>query len=82
MGELSLKEQGDTEFKAKNYAKAIEFYAQALVNAPNEHTIYGNRSNAYLKLKNYEDALADANKCIELKADWSKGYHRKGTALH
>ena len=30
----------------------------------------------------YDDALADASKCIELKGDWGKGYGRKGAALH
>ena len=29
----------------------------------------------------YESALADANKVIELKAEWPKGYVRKGAAL-
>jgi stress-induced-phosphoprotein 1 len=33
-------------------------------------------------LKNFQNALEDANKTTELKPDWSKGYGRKGTALH
>ena len=32
-------------------------------------------------MKKYEEALTDANKCIELQPDWSKGYQRKGMAL-
>ena len=33
-------------------------------------------------MKNYEQALEDANKTTELKPDWAKGYGRKGAALH
>lgn len=44
--------------------------------------LYSNRSGAYASLKNWEKALEDANKTTELKPDWSKGWGRKGTALH
>jgi len=33
-------------------------------------------------LKKYDEAIQDANKTIELKPDWVKGYSRKGAALH
>lgn len=39
---------------------------------PLEHVFYSNRSAAYAKGKNYEKALADARKCVELKPDWGK----------
>lgn len=32
-------------------------------------------------MKNYEEALNDADKCIEIQPDWSKGYQRKAMAL-
>jgi stress-induced-phosphoprotein 1 len=44
--------------------------------------LYSNRSGAYASLKDWEAALEDANKTTELKPDWSKGWGRKGTALH
>ena len=69
-------------FKAQNFEKAIEHYTSAIGETPTDHTIYGNRSASYLKMKNYDSALQDAEKCIELKPDWSKGYQRKGHALH
>lgn len=43
--------------------------------------LYSNRSAAYLKAKRYILAIDDAEKAIELKPDWSKGYSRKATAL-
>jgi stress-induced-phosphoprotein 1 len=33
-------------------------------------------------LKKWDDALADAEKCVELKPDWAKGYSRLGGALY
>jgi len=36
---------------------------------------------AYTNLEQYELALKDAEKCIELAPDWVKGYFRKGKAL-
>ena len=69
-------------FKAQNFEKAIEHYTSAIGETPDDHTIYGNRSASYFKLQQYEKAQADAEKCIELKPDWSKGYQRKGNALH
>ena len=33
-------------------------------------------------MKDFDQALADANKVIEIKPDWPKGYTRKAGALH
>ena len=77
----SFKDQGNAAFKAKDYATAISHYTSALEETPDEHTILGNRSAAKYQLKQYDEALADANKCIEIQPDWSKGYQRKAMAL-
>jgi len=76
------KELGNEQFKLKNFEKAIEFYTQAINENPTDHTIYGNRSASYTNLKKFEEALNDGEKCIQLKADWGKGYQRKALALH
>ena len=31
---------------------------------------------------NYEQALADAERCVALRPDWAKGHTRKASALH
>ncbi|KAL6893646.1 hypothetical protein ACP4OV_007744 [Aristida adscensionis] len=36
---------------------------------------------AILKMGEVQDALRDANDCIKLRSDWTKGYYRKGAAL-
>jgi len=76
------KDEGNAAFKAKDFNKAIECYTKALEETPTDHTIYGNRSASYHNLKKFREAVNDAEKCIELKSDWSKGYQRKGMALH
>ena len=78
---MSFKEQGNNAFKTKDFDTAIKFYTQAIEENPTDHTIYGNRSAAYYSLKKHSEAQADAEKCIEIKPDWSKGYQRKAMAL-
>ena len=68
------KELGNEQFKQKNFEKAVEFYGQAIAENPSDHTIYGNRSASYHNMKKFDLALQDAEKCISIKADWSKGY--------
>lgn len=45
------------------------------------HVYFSNRSASFLSLNNSVKALEDADKCIELKPDWAKGFSRKGAAL-
>ena len=40
-----------------------------------------NRAAAFIHLGKESKAIQDANKAIELKPDWAKGYFRKGAAL-
>jgi len=79
---LEAKNKGNTAFSAGDFTTAIQLFTEAIGYDPTNHVLYSNRSAAYSSLNKYEDALADANKTIELKSDWSKGYGRKGTALH
>ena len=81
---ITMEEQkalGNAEFKAGNYEKAIGFFTKAIELEAN-HVLYSNRSACHCALKEYDSAAADAEKCIGMKADWGKGYARKGAALH
>lgn len=75
-----FKEQGNEAFKQKNYDAAIQLYSQALESNPTDFTILGNRAAAYHNLQKYTEALGDAEQCILIKPDWSKGYQRKAMA--
>jgi len=74
------KDLGNQAFKAKDFEGAITHYTDALSIAPTDHTILGNRAAAYHNLNKYDEALTDAEKCIEIKPDWSKGFQRKAMA--
>jgi stress-induced-phosphoprotein 1 len=57
-------------------------FGEAIEADPSNHVLYSNRSGAYASLKQWEKALDDATKTTEIKPDWSKGWGRKGAALH
>ncbi|EGG19805.1 hypothetical protein DFA_06907 [Cavenderia fasciculata] len=45
------------------------------------HILYSNKSACHYNLKNYVEALMDADKSIELAPSWPKGYFRRAQAL-
>ena len=57
-------------------------YSDAIRLAPGQHTLYSNRSACQCAAGDYQSALNDACKCIDLMPAWPKGYARKGAALH
>ena len=61
--------------------EAIKMYSQAIAGDENDHTLFGNRSAAFLAVGLLEKALWDAEKAVKLKPDWAKGYYRMGCAL-
>ena len=60
---------------------AVQLFTKAIEADSTNHVLYSNRSAAYCSLRDYPKALEDANQTIALKADWPKGYSRKGAAL-
>lgn len=76
-----LKDEGNKLVAAKKFAKAIECYTQALALDPSSRVLWANRSAAHLELKQAKEAIADAQKAIDVDASWPKGYYRLGTAL-
>lgn len=56
--------------------------AQAIELDGSNAVYFSNRSAALLSKKDSAGALVDAERCIALRADWPKGYARKGAALH
>eukprot|EP01083_Nonionella_stella_P141743 437319_1 len=78
----SLKEKGNEAFVRKDFEDALEFYAEALYQDIDEkHSIHSNRSACFIEVHKFAEALEDAEMCIKLKPEWSKGYFRKGRAL-
>jgi stress-induced-phosphoprotein 1 len=77
-----LKAQGNKAIAAKDFDTAVDFFTQAIALQPDNHILYSNRSAAFASKKDWAHALEDAEKTTEIKADWPKGWGRKGTALY
>lgn len=75
-----FKNLGNKAFTEEKFEEALDYFTKAIELNPNDHVFYSNRSGCYASLKNYQEALNDANKCISIKPDWAKGYTRKGLA--
>ena len=77
----ALKAKGNAALGAGNINDAIKYYTSAIDAAPRHHVYYSNRSAAYMRAGQFEDARADGKKCTELNPRWAKGYSRLGCAL-
>ena len=76
------KAKGNAALQAGNTTEAIEAYGKAIDLDGANHVYYSNRSAAYLKQGNANNALEDADACLGLNPGFAKGYSRKGAALH
>ena len=85
-----LKADGNNAFSKYKYAKAETSYGKAidlLAWAKLEclkdfmGVLYSNRSACRMEIKRFEEALCDAEKSLENKPGWTKGYFRKSQAL-
>ncbi|MCQ2820821.1 MAG: tetratricopeptide repeat protein [archaeon] len=81
MSAKEWKDKGNAFVKEKKYKEALDCYSQAISCDPNDPILYSNRSAMHSNLEEFKEALEDAEKAISLKADYSKAYLRKGTAL-
>ena len=77
----AAKAAGNAALKAKNWGQAVACYTEAICLDGSNHVYHSNRSAAHLGAASYEDAIADAEKCIQLAPTFAKGYGRKAAAL-
>ncbi|KAL7269998.1 Hsp90 cochaperone [Rhizina undulata] len=67
-----LKAEGNKAFASKDFEKAISLFTQAIEVDPSNHVLYSNRSACYASLKDFGNALKDAEKCIGTNIKISK----------
>ncbi|MDP2438694.1 MAG: tetratricopeptide repeat protein [archaeon] len=79
---LEAKERGAKLFQEGKMPEAIQEFSEAIKRNPKDHTIFSNRSFAYLKLGAFAEALSDAEHTIKLDPTFIKGYIRKAQVHH
>jgi stress-induced-phosphoprotein 1 len=75
------REEGNTAFKAGDFAGAVKSYSEAIKRDPQDPRGYNNRAAAYQKLVALPEALKDANEAIKIDSAFVKGYIRKSNIL-
>lgn len=78
---LALKEEGNQAHVAKDHARAIELYTQAIALNPLDAVLYSNRCAAYMGAEDHTKALEDARVAKALRPDWVKALFREGQCL-
>lgn len=80
-----MKQEGNVEFKAGRHQAAIKKYSDALDVDPTNKNINAkllqNRAQCKIKLKQYDDAIADADKAVSLDPGYNKARKTKANAL-
>eukprot|EP00871_Galdieria_phlegrea_P005004 jgi/Galph1/5504/GphlegSOOS_G4160.1 len=77
----ALKEAGNQHMARGAFGKALRIYNRAIELDHNNALLYSNRSAAHYNLRNFEAALEDAAKAVQLAPKWWKAYKRKGLSL-
>ncbi|XP_013731008.1 protein SGT1 homolog A isoform X2 [Brassica napus] len=75
-----LAAQAKEAFVDDDFDVAVDLYSKAIDLDPSCADFFADRAQAYIKLQNFTEAVADAKKAIELDPSLTKAYLRKGTA--
>ena len=76
------KAQGNEFYQAENWGDAVRSYSEAIRRNPENAVYYGNRAATYMKLREYQLALTDSDKCVTVDPGFIKGWLRKGMSHH
>lgn len=59
--------------------EALNHLTEAIALDASNPLLFINRAAAYARLKNYDDAMEDAETVVEMRPDWPEAYLRKGS---
>lgn len=80
-----MKEEGNVEFKAGRLDSAIAKYSEALEVDPSNRSLNAkllqNRAQCKIKLKQYDEAISDAERAVSLDPSYTKARKTKANAL-
>ena len=77
----AAREEGNTQFKAGDFASAVKSYTESIKRDPSDARGYNNRAAAYMKLAALPEALKDVNEAIKTDPNFVKAYIRKSNIL-
>ncbi|CAL5092572.1 unnamed protein product [Urochloa decumbens] len=75
------KSKGNEAFEKGHYLIAADYYGEALVIDPFNAALFAKRSLCWLRLRDGDKALLDAQFCKMSRPRWAKAWHREGAAL-
>lgn len=76
----AIKAVGDASLSSGDFSDAVSHYTAAIDLDPNNHALFSKRSSAHTSLQNYDAAVSDVKRSIQLKPTSAKGYRLLGTA--
>jgi DnaJ family protein C protein 7 len=80
-----MKEEGNGHFKSGRFQQAVNVYTQALdvdpLNKGTNSKILQNRALCYIRLKDYQPAIADCTRALELDPSYIKARKTKAKAM-
>ncbi|KAM0824149.1 hypothetical protein ACQ4PT_070401 [Festuca glaucescens] len=76
-----FKSRAKEAFRKKDYHAALYFFGRVIEINPFDATMFSNRSLCWLRMREGERALSDAQHCRQLMPGWCKGWYLEGTAL-
>ena len=68
-----LKNKGNEALSKGHVSEAINLYTEAIQLEPSNHVLFSNRSAAYCKSREFDNAYEDALSCIKINPSWGKG---------
>jgi stress-induced-phosphoprotein 1 len=77
---LQAKAKGNALCAESKWEEAADEYTNAIEFDDTNHVFFANRSACLVHMRNYDEALEDASRCVTLDPSWVKGYVRKAQA--
>ncbi|KAL8148347.1 protein SGT1 homolog [Apium graveolens] len=77
---MDLEAKAKAAFIDDHFELAVDLYTQAISLNPKHPELYADRAQANIKLLHFTEAVADANRAIEMDPSMTKAYLRKGIA--
>uniref|UniRef100_A0A0B6YIS7 E3 ubiquitin-protein ligase CHIP n=1 Tax=Arion vulgaris TaxID=1028688 RepID=A0A0B6YIS7_9EUPU len=81
MSALELRNQGNKLFAARKYDDAIACYTKAIIKNPNTALFFTNRALCHLKLRQWDKAVQDCQRALEIDRSWVKGHFFMGQSF-